>query len=250
MKIRLRIMLLVLVIAMWWIASCMTSPVFVPSPIDVVDEFVSLCSNGQMAMGFLYSFLRISIASLLSAMISIPLGMLMFYSKTARILIEPVTGIMRYLPITAFYPLLILWFGIGEMMKVSFLFIATFVYMLPSVVLAFEEISPELVLTSRTLGMSRFQIVKMVLLPSTLPSILQTFAMMYGIGWTYIAVCEQINAKYGIGFIIYTSSARGRTAIVFAGIIAIVIFSSLFDFISNKILKRCFKWRYVDAPIE
>ena len=126
----------------------------------------------------------------------------------------------------------------------------TFVYMLPSVVLAFEEISPELVLTSRTLGMSRLQIVKMVLLPSTLPSILQTFIMMYGIGWTYIAVCEQINAKYGIGFIIYTSSARGRTAIVFAGIIAIVIFSSLFDFISNKILKRCFKWRYIDAPIE
>lgn len=162
MKIRLRIMLLVLVIAMWWIASCMTSPVFIPSPIDVVDEFVSLCANGQMAMGFLYSFLRISIASLLSAAISIPLGMLMFYSKTARILIEPVTGIMRYLPITAFYPLLILWFGIGEMMKVSFLFIATFVYMLPSVVLAFEEISPELVLTSRTLGMSRLQIVKSV----------------------------------------------------------------------------------------
>lgn len=250
MKNRLRFILTLSVIVIWWIASYMTSPVFVPSPQSVIKEFISLCGNGQMALGFLYSFLRITTASLLSAAISIPLGMLMFYSKTARALIEPITGIMRYLPITAFYPLLILWFGIGEVMKVSFLFIATFVYMLPSVILAFEEISPELVLTSRTLGMSKLQIVKMVLLPSTLPSILQTFVMMYGIGWTYIAVCEQINAKYGVGFIIYTSSARGRTAIVFAGIIAIIIFSSLFDFISNKILKKCFQWRYMDAAVE
>lgn len=250
MKIKLRLLLFLFTVIVWQIASQVTSPVFVPSSASVVAEFISLCFNGQLAMGFLYSFLRITVASLLSAVISIPLGMLMFYSKTARILIEPITGIMRYLPITAFYPLLILWFGIDEMMKISFLFIATFVYMLPSVILAFEEISPELVLTARTLGMSKFQIVKMVLLPATLPSILQTFIMMYGIGWTYIAVCEQINAKYGVGFIIYTSSARGRTAIVFAGIISIIIFSSIFDFVSNKILKKCFKWRFINAPAE
>lgn len=241
---------LFLALAVWQLASMAVSPLFVPSPASVLDEFVSLLINGQLVYGLAYSFGRITAASLLAAAVSLPLGMLVFYSGTAKAMILPITNLMRFLPITAFYPLLILWFGIGEQMKISFLFLATFVYMLPSVVLAFQEVSPDLMLTARTLGMNRFQLLTMVLLPSTLPSILQTFTMMYGIGWTYIAVCEQINAKYGIGFIIYTSTARGRTAISFAGILTIILVSMAFDWLANKLIHHFFSWRFQDARTE
>ena len=68
--------------------------------------------------------------------------------------------------------------------------------------------------------------------------------MMYGIGWTYIAVAETINAKYGLGYIIQTSSARGRTDMVFMAIIMIILVSIVFDFVANKIIKKAFKWRF------
>ena len=67
---------------------------------------------------------------------------------------------------------------------------------------------------------------------------------MYAIGWTYIAVAETVNAKYGIGYLIYTSSARGRTSLVFVGILAIVIFSILFDWVTNVCIEKIFKWKF------
>ena len=157
---------------------------------------------------------------------------------------------MRYLPVTAFYPLLIMWFGIDELMKIIFLFIATFVYMMPSVVLCLEEINQDLIDTGLTIGMNKFQTVWRIQLPSSLPSIINSFIMMYGIGFTYIAVAETVNAKYGLGWIIQQSSSRGRTDMVFMAIIVIVLVSILFDYISKKIVKRIFKWRYLNDKAE
>jgi NitT/TauT family transport system permease protein len=74
--------------------------------------------------------------------------------------------------------------------------------------------------------------------------------MMYGIGWTYIAVAETVNAKYGLGFIIQQSSSRGRTDLVFMAIITIIIISVLFDNISKLLVKKIFKWRYLDDCAE
>lgn len=239
-----KVLVLVSFLLLWYIASLFVSPVFVPSPLKVANEFIELIKNGQLGKGFLYSFTRISTASLLSAIVAIPLGLVIFASDVAKDMILPIVNLMRFIPVTAFYPLLIMWFGINEKMKVAFLFLATFVYMLPSVVLALNEVSQELIMTASTLGMSKVQIITTVLLPSSLPSILQTFVMMYGIGWTYIAVCEQINAKYGLGYIIYQSSARGRTSIVFAAIISIMIVSACFDTVSNFLIHKCFAWRF------
>ena len=70
------------------------------------------------------------------------------------------------MPVTAFSPLLILWFGIGEKMKISFLFLATFVYLLPSVLLCFDEVPPDLMETGKTIGMTSWETIKEILLPA------------------------------------------------------------------------------------
>ena len=152
---------------------------------------------------------------------------------------------MRYLPVTAFYPLLIMWFGIEDKMKVSFLFIATFVYMMPSVILCLNEINPDLIKTGITLGMEKFQLIMLIQLPSTLPSILNSIIVMIGTGFSYIAVCETINAKYGLGWIIQQSSSRGRTDMVFMAIIVIAILSVICDSLGHYLVRKIFHWKYL-----
>ena len=164
--------------------------------------------------------------------------------------INPVVNLFRYIPVTAFYPLLIMWLGIDEEMKIAFYVIVTLVYMMPSVVLSLEEINTDLIETGYTLGMSKLQTIIMIQLPATLPSILNSFIMMFGIGFTYCAVCETINAKYGVGYMISQSTSRGRTDLVFLGIITIMIISFVFDNVSKFVIRKVFKWRYLNDSIE
>lgn len=244
------IVLLICVILLWDVASKFTLPLFVPAPKTVLDSLIELVRTGQLQMGLLYSFRRITTATLLSMLVSIPISIIIYGIKPLKETLMPVVSFFRYIPVTAFSPLLVLWFGIGEKAKISFLFIATFVYFLPSVLLCYDEVPEDLIDTGRTMGMNQFEVIKDILLPASLPSICSTFLMMYGIGWTYCAIVEASNAKYGLGYIIEISSARGRTSVVFAAIIAIMIFSFFFDKIGNLLIRKAFKWRYLNDTVD
>ena len=225
----LRVMvLLVCFIAIWYVASRFTTPLFIPAPAAVWQAIVGLAETGQLQKGLLYSFMRITSASALSMLVAIPLSLLIYGVKPLKETIMPVVSFLRYVPVTAFSPLLILWFGIDEEMKISFLFTATFVYLLPSILLCFNDVPQDLMDTGKTIGMTSWETIKEILLPASLPSICNTFLMMYGVGWTYCAVVEATNAKYGLGFIINVSSARGRTAVVFGAIIVMMVFGFVF----------------------
>ena len=93
--------------------------------------------------------------------------------------------------------------------------------------------------------MKRWEVITEILLPASLPSIANTFLMMYGIGWTYCAIVEATNAGYGLGYIIEVSSARGRTSVVFAAIIAIILFSFIFDKLGHFLIDKTFAWKGV-----
>lgn len=245
MKIFKNAALIIFIIFVWWLASEQTNPIFIPEPIKVWDAFVEVIKNGQIFKALEYSFLRITVATFISALVSIPAGIFIHNIKPARDFLYPIISAMRYIPVTAFYPLLIMWFGIDEVMKVAFLFIATFVYMMPSVMLSLDEVNQDLIDTGLTIGMSRFQTITKIQIPATMPSLMNSFIMMYGIGWTYISVAETVNAKYGLGYIIQQSSSRGRTELVFMAIIVIIIVSVIFDTLSTKLVKKVFKWRYL-----
>lgn len=243
-------LLLICFIAIWHVASCFTVPLFIPPPVSVWQAIVGLAETGQLQNGLLYSFMRITSASALSMLVAIPISLLIYGVKPLKETIMPVVSFLRYVPVTAFSPLLILWFGIDEKMKISFLFIATFVYLLPSILLCFDDVPQDLMDTGKTIGMTSWETIKEILLPASLPSICSTFLMMYGIGWTYCAVVEATNAKYGLGFIINVSSARGRTAVVFGAIIVIMVFSFVFDKLGNLLIRKVFRWRFCNDQAE
>lgn len=230
--------------ALWHIASCFSTPIFIPSPSLVLNAFENLLLSGQLLKGLEYSFLRITLSVFLSIAIAIPVAALIYGISFLKESIMPMISFLRYIPVTAFSPLLVLWCGIGEKAKISFLFIATFVYFLPSVLLCFDEVDEELLDVGRSLGLKERHVISQIVLPMSLPSICNTFLMMYGIGWTYCAIVEASNAKYGLGYIIEISAARGRTAVVFAAIITIMIFSYFFDKLGNWLIHKIFSWRY------
>lgn len=242
-----RALLLLLLISFWWLMSQQVNNLFVPQPLNVLNAFFESLQSGMLVQAFLYSIRRILIATCLSASIAFPFGILIHNYRILQDFIYPITNVMRYLPVTAFYPLLIMYFGIEEEMKIAFLFVATFVYMMPSVMLALDEVNEELIDTGKTMGMSKVQTIIRIQIPAILPSVCNSFIMMFGIGWTYIAVVESINAVYGLGYIIQQSSARGRTDLVFMSIIVIMLICIIFDTASKKVVRKIFSWRYLDA---
>ena len=238
------------IVVIWHMASLSANPLFIPSPVVVWKDLMDLIMDKTIFIHLGYTFGRIIIATLFSGSIALVLGLTIRNSRFAKATIYPVVMLLRYIPVTAFYPLLIMWIGIDEEMKIAFLFIACFVYMLPSVVLTLEEVNEQIIETGKTIGMNKIQIITMIQLPAALPSILNGFIMMVGIGWTYCAVVETINAKYGLGYIIHQATARGKTDLVFMAIIVIMLVSFVFDNVCKYILKKAFKWKYVNMQEE
>ena len=234
----------IFIFIIWYVASLKANPLFIPNPFDVIDNIKIMIIDGRLQISAFWTFKRVFIASVLSGIVALPLGLIIYNFNIAKHTINPIVNLLRYIPITAFYPLLIMWLGIDEKMKIAFLFIASFVYMMPAVVLALEEINQDLIDTGYTIGMNKLQTIIFIQLPATLPSILNSFIVSFGTGFTYSAVVESINAKYGLGYLIQQSSSRGRTELVFVGILSIMFISFIFDNISKTLVKILFRWKY------
>lgn len=235
-----------IILIVWKVVSLQVNRLFVPDPLKVFEDGKTLFTTGQLQIAMLYTFRRIAIASCLAGIVALPIGLLIYNFPIFRYSLNPIISLFRYVPVTAFYPLLIMWLGIDEKMKIAFLFIAAFVYMMPSVVITLEDINQDLIDTGYTIGMNKFQVITRIQLPAMLPSIMNSFIMCFGIGFTYCAVVETINAKYGIGYMIQQASARGKTDLVFLGILVIMVISFLFDNIAKFIVRKIFKWRYIN----
>jgi NitT/TauT family transport system permease protein len=150
---------------------------------------------------------------------------------------------LRYMPISAFIPLSILWFGIGEGQKVAFLFLGVFVYLLPVCISAIRAVPEELVQTALTLGATRSQVIRTVLVPSALPDIFDSFRVMNAIAWTYVILAEFVNTTRGLGYLIKLYGDRLKTAEVFAGVLIIGIIGLVTDWLIRGLSGLFFPWR-------
>lgn len=238
------------ILVAWEIGSMVLNPIFLPSPERVVITLISMFQAHLMPMALIQSFLRITVATSIAAAVSIPIGLLVSNYPWADTLITPTISFMRYLPVTAFYPLLIMWVGIDESMKISFLFCATVFYFLPSVILAIKEVDVGIIEGARALGFSRLKTMYHIVLTAAAPSICESFLMMYGIGWTYIIIAEIVNTTNGLGHIINIASARGRTDMVFAALVVIILFSVIFDTTGRRWIRHKYCWKYLEPRRE
>lgn len=225
----------------------LVSHFFLPPPDEVIRSLLYLFFEKELGKAVLVSVSRILIAFGLAIGVAVPLGIAMGSFEAVNKFFDPVMAPMRYLPITAFIPLLILWFGIEEEQKIAFLFLGTFVYLLPVVVDAIRSVPEELVQTAFTLGASKWQVIRTVLIPAALPQIFDSFRVMNAIAWTYIILAEIVNAQHGIGYILRLAEQHTKPAWSFAGILVVGVIGITTDLVIRGINRLLFTWREVDA---
>jgi NitT/TauT family transport system permease protein len=216
--------------------------IILPSPSDVLRAFPVLHFQEALVRSALASLYRVTMGFLLSAVVAIPLGLVMGTFPALKHFFSPVLDPLRFLPISALVPLFIVWFGIDDLQKIVFLFVGTFVYMLPLVVEAVENVEDVYLQTATTLGASRGQLIRHVLIPGSLPAIGEALRVMNGIGWTYVILAEVINAHYGLGALITVAGKRSHVDQIFALVLVILVIGVVTDQIIRFVNKRLFAW--------
>jgi NitT/TauT family transport system permease protein len=218
-------------------------PDFLPSPTEVVRGTLQLFLQYDLTTAILVSTKRIVFSFLLAAALALPLGVLMGAFAPVHHLFEPIMAPLRYMPISAFIPLLILWFGIYDQEKIAFLFLGVFVYLLPVVVSAIRAVPEELVQTALTLGASKMQVIRTVLVPAALPDIFDSFRVMNAILWTYVILAEAVNPEHGLGYMVELARTHQKASWSFAGLIVIGGIGLLTDFLIRTASSMLFRWR-------
>ena len=221
----------------------LVQPDFLPKPTEVVRGTLQLFIQYDLGTAILVSTRRIAIAFLLASALALPLGVLMGAFDPINRFFEPIMAPLRYMPISAFIPLLILWFGIYEKQKIAFLFLGVFVYLLPVVVSSIRLVPEELVQTALTLGASRFQVVRTVLVPAALPEIFDSFRVMNAIAWTYVILAEAVNPEHGLGYMVELARTHQKASWSFAGLLVIGGIGLLTDALIRVISSVLFSWR-------
>jgi NitT/TauT family transport system permease protein len=217
--------------------------IILPSPTEVLKAFPVLHFEEALVRSAWGSFRRVTLGFGLAAAVSIPLGIVMGTFPVVKHFFNPLLDPLRFLPISALVPLFIVWFGIDEMQKIVFLFVGIFVYMLPLVVEAVDNVDEVYLQTATTLGASRWQIIRHVLIPGSLPAIGEALRVMNGIGWTYVIMAEVINARYGLGYLITTAGKRSHVDQIFALVLVILFIGVVTDWFIRFINKQLFFWK-------
>jgi NitT/TauT family transport system permease protein len=235
----------VIVLAGWCIVTYghMAPPDFLPTPTEVIRGTLQLFIQYDLATAILVSTKRILLAFLLASAVALPLGILMGAFTPVHDVFEPIMAPLRYMPISAFIPLLILWFGIYESEKTAFLFLGVFVYLLPVVVSAIRAVPEELVQTALTLGASKMQVIRTVLVPAALPEIFDSFRVMNAISWTYVILAEAVNPEHGLGYMVELARTHQKASWSFAGLLVIGGIGLFTDFVIRTISMVLFRWR-------
>jgi NitT/TauT family transport system permease protein len=234
-----------LVLGVWCLVSYggFAPPDFLPSPTEVVRGTLQLFIDYDLWGAILTSSRRILLAFVFASALALPLGVLMGAFEPINRLFEPIMAPLRYMPISAFIPLLILWFGIYEKQKIAFLFLGVFVYLLPVVVSAIRAVPEELVQTALTLGSTKLQAIRTVLLPAALPEIFDSFRVMNAILWTYVILAEAVNPEHGLGYMVELARTHQKASWSFAGLLVIGGIGLLTDFLIRMISNVLFRWR-------
>ena len=234
----------VLFFAVWAFATLggFVSKTFLADPITMVKSGWMLLAEQGFATDIGYTVWRVLGGFVLAAVIAVPLGVAMGAYKPIEAFFEPFVSFARYLPASAFIPLLILWAGIGEAQKLSVIFIGSFFQLVLMIAVTVGATRRDLVEAAYTLGANDWGIVRRVLIPASAPQIAETLRLVLGWAWTYVIVAELIGASQGIGHMITDSQALLATDQIIFGIITIGVIGLVSDLAFKRANRTMFRW--------
>ncbi|MBD3880494.1 ABC transporter permease [Phormidium tenue FACHB-886] len=231
-------------LALWWLVTAFgnVDPKFLPSPGRVLEAFGRLWSTRELLKDTVASLWRVGVGFLFASLLSIPVGVLMGSFSSIRALLEPLFGLIRYMPAPAFIPLLILYLGIGEEPKITLIFVGVFFFNSLMVMDTVKFVPKDLIEATYILGGNRWETLTQVILPHVLPGIIDACRINLAAAWQLVIVSELIAATEGLGRRISVAGRFLRTDEIFVGLIVIGVIGLLFDLLFQYLLRASCKW--------
>jgi ABC-type nitrate/sulfonate/bicarbonate transport system permease component len=218
-----------------------------PAPWQVLQAFSYLIwddtnHRSLLLNATLWSVMRISLAGLLVIAIGLPVGILMGAAPKVNAVLSPLIDPFRSAPVVALLPIMVMWFGIDERMKVLFLFVGAVVYLIPMVRDAMVAVPQEHWIGARDLGATPWESIYRAVLPMAMPRIADSIIVAISVMWTYITVAEYVNAREGLGQLIQNARRFSAMDQVFVGIITIIALALLTYQVMSALKRRAFPW--------
>jgi len=191
----------------------------------------------------LASLLRTLTGLLAGIACGVPIGLLMGYSRFVNAALMPGFGFIRPIPPIAFIPLVILWFGIGELSKILLIFVASFNYTVLASAAGMRSVPEQLVRAGTNLGLTRWQLFSSVMLPAAMPHIFTGIKISIAVSWAVVVAAELIAAQAGLGYIIADAGTFFRTPEVLIGVFIIGAIGLLFEIVITTVERRVLHWQ-------
>lgn len=239
----------VVLLGAWFVASDtgLASPLFLPSPVEVAQQFVDIWTlgyaDGTLPQHIASSLGRILLALAFSIAVGIPLGLAMGLNRWAKGIFSVPIDLYWGLPPLAYLPLLIIWLGIGEVSKVVLLTLSAFAPIVFSAQAGVRAVPAERLNAALALGANRRQLFLDIILPSALPEILTGIRIAIAAAWSTLVAAELIAARSGLGYMIMSASNFLATDVVFVGLIIIAALSFAFSGGMRWIERRFVPWK-------
>ena len=233
-----------IIILIWYIVTKngLIQSYFLPSPSSVINAGYALIVRDNFLNDVMYSLVRIFIGFTVGAALAIPLGLLVGSNKKMELFFEPVIDFVRYTPIPAFVPLLILWLGIGEVEKIVIISASVFFQLVLMIANSVSQVPKDMVQFGETLGLNKFSIVSRIILPFSWPRIVDDMRVSLGWAWSSLLIAEIVGSTSGIGFVIIQSQRLLKTENVIFAIIVVGLLGILFDQLFKVAQKFLFPW--------
>lgn len=228
----------------WYIASLFIPSTLLPSPINVLYTFPELHFKDALVRNLGYSIYLNVIGYIEAIAICIPVGFVIGLFPIFREMFSKQIDTFRFIPLTAVTGLFIVWFGIGNTMKVQFLAFGIIVYLLPVVVQSIYTVADVYQQTAFTLGASKWQTIKSVFIPSVISKLMDDIRVLVAISWTYIIIVEMMNKTGGVGGLAYTFARQGRIDKVFALLFVIILVGFIQDKLFVFLDKKLFPYKH------
>lgn len=237
------------VLALWAVVTSLftISHLVLPSPAVMLDALGKLLRVGYSGKALhihvVASLLRSLTGLVAGIVLAVPVGLLMGYSRTVNAVLVPIFGFFRPIPPIAFIPLMILWFGIGELGKVLLIFAASFNYTVLNSAAGMRAVPEQLIRAGMNLGLTRKQLFLSVMLPAAMPHIFTGIKTSTAVSWAIVVAAELIAAQEGLGFIIMDAGTFFRIADVFLGIVIVGAIGLFLETLISGIERRALHWQ-------
>jgi NitT/TauT family transport system permease protein len=226
----------------WMTLGGYVNRVFLADPWSMLKDGWRLLVEDNFAFDIGVTMWRVYGGFILAAVIAVPLGIAMGAWKPVEALLEPFVSFARYLPASAFIPLLILWAGVGELEKLLVIFFGSVFQLILIIAVSVGNTRRDLVEAAYTLGSTNNGIVKRVIVPANAPEIAEKLRLVLGWAWTYVIVAELIGSSSGIGYMIINSQSRLATGQIIFGIIVIGLIGLVSDLAFKALNRWLFPW--------